>query len=63
MAMAWCSGFLVSDFDAAVKRAHRLKAEVLEEPHVNPQAQHRECWLRDPDGYVVVFASGYGDLG
>jgi hypothetical protein len=24
---------------------------------VNPNAQHLECWLRDPDRYVVVPAS------
>jgi hypothetical protein len=28
----------------------------IEEPHVNPAPQHREVWLRDPDGYVVVMA-------
>jgi catechol 2,3-dioxygenase-like lactoylglutathione lyase family enzyme len=43
-------------FDAAVARARELRAEILEEPHVNPNANHRECWLRDPDGYVVVLA-------
>lgn len=46
--------FRVGDFDAAVERARRLKAKVLEEPHVNPNAGHREIWLRDLDGYVVV---------
>jgi hypothetical protein len=30
---------------------------------VNSNANHREVWLRDPDGYVVVIASAYGDLG
>jgi hypothetical protein len=29
---------------------------------VNPNANHREIWLRDPDGYVVVLASAYGDV-
>jgi hypothetical protein len=24
--------------------------------HVNPNAGHREMWLRDPDGYLVVLA-------
>jgi hypothetical protein len=38
-----------------------LKAEVLEEPHVNPAPRHRELWLRDPDGYVVVIASPDGE--
>jgi catechol 2,3-dioxygenase-like lactoylglutathione lyase family enzyme len=49
-------------FDAAVARALALGAEILEEPHVNPNAKHREIWLRDPDGYVVVLAGARGDL-
>ena len=52
--------FEVDNFDAAVKRARSLRAQVVEEPHVNPQAQHREMWIRDPDGYVVVIASSGG---
>jgi hypothetical protein len=23
---------------------------------------HRECWLRDPDGYIVVLASPDGEV-
>jgi catechol 2,3-dioxygenase-like lactoylglutathione lyase family enzyme len=53
--------FEVDDFDGAVKRARRLKATVVTEPHVNPAPQHREMWLRDPDGYVVVIASPDGE--
>jgi catechol 2,3-dioxygenase-like lactoylglutathione lyase family enzyme len=53
--------FQLDDFDAAVKRARELKAEVIEEPHVNPAPQNREMWLRDPDGYVVVIASPDGE--
>lgn len=49
--------FQIDDFHASVKRAYSLKAEILEEPHLNPNAQHMECWLRDLDGYVVVLAS------
>jgi predicted enzyme related to lactoylglutathione lyase len=49
--------FEVNDFDAAVKRARSIHAKVIEEPHVNPNAGHKEIWLRDPDGYVVVIAS------
>ena len=48
--------FEVSDFDAAVKRARSLNAQVIEEPHVNPNAGQKEMWIRDPDGYVVVLA-------
>ena len=53
--------FEVDDFDAAVKRARALKAKVLLEPHVNPAPGHREIWLQDPDGYVVVLASPDGE--
>jgi len=53
--------FEVHDFDAAVKRARALKARVVRKPHVNPAAQHRELWLRDRDGYVVVLAGPDGE--
>ncbi len=53
--------FEVDDFDAAVKRARALKATVLVEPHVNPAPGHREIWVQDPDGYVVVIASPDGE--
>jgi catechol 2,3-dioxygenase-like lactoylglutathione lyase family enzyme len=52
--------FEVDDFDAAVERARKLRATIVEEPHVNPAPRHREMWLRDPDGYVVVVASPDG---
>jgi catechol 2,3-dioxygenase-like lactoylglutathione lyase family enzyme len=55
--------FEVDDFDAAVERARALGAAVVEEPHVNPAPRHREMWLRDPDGYVVVLASPDGEAG
>lgn len=48
--------FHVVDVEAAVRRAQKVKAEVLEELHVNESANHRELWLRDPDGYVVVIS-------
>jgi hypothetical protein len=53
--------FQVDDFDAAVERARRLKAEVIEDAHFNPAPKHREIWLRDPDGYVLVVASPDGE--
>ena len=53
--------FQIADFDGAVARARGLRAEVIEEPHVNPAPQNREMWLRDPDGYVVVIASPDGE--
>lgn len=53
--------FQLADFDAAVARANKLGAEIILPPHVNPAPQHREIWLRDPDGYVVVIASPDGE--
>jgi len=52
--------FQMSDFAAAATRARALKADVIEEPHINPAPQAWEMWLRDPDGYVVVIASADG---
>ncbi|AXA90065.1 VOC family protein [Massilia sp. YMA4] len=59
-ALLW---FWTDDFDDAVERAASIEATVLEEPHENRNAQHREIWLRDPEGYVVVIAGPYGDVG
>ncbi|ABF41282.1 protein containing glyoxalase/bleomycin resistance protein/dioxygenase superfamily domain protein [Candidatus Koribacter versatilis Ellin345] len=53
--------FQVSDFDAAVDRARALGATVLKWPEFNPAPRHREIWLRDPDGYVVVLSSPDGE--
>lgn len=60
--------FETDEFDAAVARATELKAEIVLAPHRNPPSgdggpNHRECWLRDPDGYLVVLASPDGEAG
>ena len=55
--------FEIDDFDAAVARAHKLGALVVLDVHRNPDADHRELWIRDPDGYLVVIASPDGDSG
>jgi hypothetical protein len=55
--------FQIDEFDQAIERARALNAQFLEEPHVNANAGHREAWLRDPDDYVIVLASAYGDIG
>jgi hypothetical protein len=54
--------FEVDNFDVVVGNARALQADVILEPHVNPNPQHRELWLRDPDGYVVVIASPDGEV-
>jgi extradiol dioxygenase family protein len=48
--------FDIDDLDAAAARANKAKATVVTDIHVNPNAQHRELWLRDPDGYLVVLS-------
>jgi Glyoxalase-like domain len=51
--------FQIDDYPAAVARARALGAHEIEEKF-NPNAQHRELWLRDADGYIVVLASPEG---
>lgn len=53
--------FEVDDLDAAIARARALGAAIVRDVHVNPAPAHRELWLRDPDGYVVVIASPDGE--
>jgi catechol 2,3-dioxygenase-like lactoylglutathione lyase family enzyme len=54
--------FESDDYAAAVERVRAGGAEILEDDHVNPLAHHREIWVRDPDGYVVVVASPFGQV-
>lgn len=58
--MLW---FEVDDFDAVVEPVRELKARIILDVHVNPNAQHRELWVADPDGYTVVIASPDGEAG
>jgi catechol 2,3-dioxygenase-like lactoylglutathione lyase family enzyme len=55
--------FQTDTFEAAVARARDLRAQILDGPKVNPNAKHRELWVRDPDGYAVVLHSPRGDVG
>ncbi len=54
--------FETDDFDAIMQRVHSTKATIADGPLDNPLALHREIWLRDPDGYIVVIASTYGTI-
>lgn len=54
--------FQMDDFGAAVARARKLDAEIIKEPLIDPAPKHREIWLRDLDGYVVVLASPDGEV-
>lgn len=58
--------FETTEFDAAIARARAMAVEMVMPPHRNPLEgdggpNHRECWIRDPDGYVVVLASPDGE--
>ena len=59
--------FEVNDFDGAPDRAIHLNAEIVLGPFRNPPEgepggpAHREIWLRDLDGYLVVLASPDGE--
>jgi catechol 2,3-dioxygenase-like lactoylglutathione lyase family enzyme len=60
--------FEIDDFDAAIDRVADLGAEIVLPRHRNPPdgrggPNHWECWLKDPDGYVVVIASPDGSAG
>jgi len=57
--------FEVDDFDAVMQRANEMAVEMVMPRHRNPPEgdggpNHWECWIRDPDGYVVVVASPDG---
>lgn len=53
--------FCAVDFDATVERIRgaEMTVTVQTDVHVNPNANQREIWLRDPDGYLVVIAEPY----
>jgi catechol 2,3-dioxygenase-like lactoylglutathione lyase family enzyme len=57
--------FEVDDFEAVMQRSVEMGVETVMPRHRNPPGgeggpNHWECWVRDPDGYMVVFASPYG---
>ena len=51
-----------ADLDAVLARIAAAGVDIAAGPLVNPNAQHREVWLRDPDGHLVVVSSPYGDV-
>jgi catechol 2,3-dioxygenase-like lactoylglutathione lyase family enzyme len=55
--------FELDSFDKAVDRLRTVGATIETDVHVNPNSQHREIWLRDPDGYLVVLAERWGSAG
>ena len=60
--------FEVDDFDEVLRRSAEMGVEIVIPRHRNPPdggggPNHWECWMRDPDGYIVVVASPYGTAG
>ncbi len=53
--------FATDDFDAMMKRVGDNEAIILDGPLANPDAGHREVWLRGPESYVVVVAGPYAE--
>ena len=45
--------FYTEDARAVFERARGMEADLLDEPHVNPNAHAIEFTLRDPDGYPI----------
>ena len=54
--------FQTEQFDEVIVKVQTHSATILEGPHINPNANHREIWLSDPDGYTVVVAGMPGDV-
>jgi catechol 2,3-dioxygenase-like lactoylglutathione lyase family enzyme len=52
--------FEAAGFDAAVGRIRGIGAHIVTDVHFNPNAGHREIWIRDLDGYLVVLAEPCG---
>jgi catechol 2,3-dioxygenase-like lactoylglutathione lyase family enzyme len=57
--------FEVGDFDQVMSRASEMHVEIVMPKHRNPPdgdggPNQWECWMRDPDGYMVVVASPMG---
>ncbi|NEA36200.1 VOC family protein [Streptomyces sp. SID13031] len=48
--------FRLVDLEAAADRAKAAGCRIQTDLHHNPNADHRELWLRDPDDYLVVLA-------
>ena len=52
--------FRTPDFETAVEKIRAVNAQIVAEPHINPNAQQYEIWFHDPDGYLVVVSSEMG---
>jgi catechol 2,3-dioxygenase-like lactoylglutathione lyase family enzyme len=46
--------FRVSEIDQPHARAQKLRAAIERTPFINDLTNQKECWLRDPDGYLII---------
>ena len=58
----WMETATATELDDVLARIAAAGATVADGPLFNPLGQHREVWLHDPDGHLVVVASPYGDV-
>jgi len=58
----WMETESAAAFDDVVGRIAAAGVVVADGPLFNPLGQHREVWLHDLDGHLVVVASPYGDV-
>lgn len=52
--------FSVGSVDEVFERAREMGADVIDEPHENPNARAIEFSLRDPDGYAISVSQWRG---
>lgn len=52
--------FSVSAVDEVFERAGKMGADMIDEPHENPNARALEFSLRDPDGYAISVSQRLG---
>jgi catechol 2,3-dioxygenase-like lactoylglutathione lyase family enzyme len=48
--------FEVDAIESAAARAHAAGFTIQTDVHHNPNANHHELWLRDPDQYLVILS-------
>ena len=55
--------FSVSDVKSVFERAKAAGADLVDEPHLNPNARAVEFTMRDPDGYPISVSEWTGEGG
>lgn len=58
----WMETATTAGLDDVIARIAAAGVTPADGPLYNPLGRHREVWLHDPDGHLVVVASPYGDV-